>query len=246
MEHKIGWLNKPGYVGRSFNPVTGCDKISSGCKECYAEKMAKRLAGRFGYPADDPFKVTFHPDRLNEPFTWKKPSMVFVISMGDLFHPLVEPLWISCILDRIRRTPQHLYVILTKRPDIALKHMDSLMLEGTLNKPNILLGVTCETQKDADFRIPILQQISAKYKILSVEPMLEAVNLRPYLKTGEIDWVICGAETGQRARPFDPDWAVGLQYQCQIEGVPFFFKSAGKTELGFRNQYLLNCKEFPK
>lgn len=267
---KIEWTEK------TWNPVTGCTKISPGCQNCYAERMAKRLAGRCGYPKENPFKVTLHPERLDEPLRWRKPSKVFVCSMGDLFHEFVPYEFIYDIWDVMVKNRQHTFLILSKRPDrmksfiekVMCNRMDyALTFGGTpegkkarkwAQKPvqNVWLGVTAENQEQAVKRIPVLLQIPAAVRFVSVEPMLGPMDLtridlgcntwvnalignwksyHPYggLKTvheswGKLDWVICGGETGPGARPMHPDWVRSLRDQCQAARVPFFFKQWGE------------------
>ncbi len=181
----------------SWNPVTGCTPISEGCRNCYAARMAKRLAGRCGYPKDEPFKVTLHPERLEEPFSWRKPRRVFVCSMGDLFHPDVPEKFIYDIWDVMVKNRQHTFLILSKRPDrmksfierVMANRMDYAYMLGNTpegkevrkwaQRPiqNIWLGVTAENQEQADKRIPVLLQIPAAVRFVSVEPMLGPVNL---------------------------------------------------------------------
>lgn len=270
---KIEWAT------HTWNPVTGCSPVSEGCSNCYAKRMAKRLAGKAGYPKDDPFKVTLHPDKLDEPFRWKKPRNVFVVSMGDLFHEDVPDDWILKVFDVIGSCPQHIFMILTKRPEQMKEFIEKLQVryynicspikaEFRLKetpffskyKPikNLWLGVTAENQKRADERIPILLQIPAAVRFVSVEPMLGPVDLSVYLEPGinksmlnpearcghhgnllhgkpcihcfpdRLNWVICGGESGPSARPMHPDWARSLRDQCQTAGVPFFLKQWGE------------------
>ena len=178
---KIEWCkNKDGGQGKTWNPVTGCTKISPGCQNCYAERMAKRLRGRCGYPADEPFRVTLHPDRLEEPLRWRKPSMVFVCSMGDLFHEDV-PRWIRFeVMDIILQAKQHIFLILTKRPANMKDFFEWYYTKAgrtTETIKNLWLGITAENQEMADLRIPILLQIPAAVRFVSVEPMLSPVRL---------------------------------------------------------------------
>lgn len=169
------------YVDRTWNPISGCTPISEGCANCYAARMAKRLAGRYGYPKDEPFRPgTIHDNRLNEPYLWKSPQRVFVCSMGDLFHPDVSVTYLEEVLARITHVPQHTFMILTKRADrLKLLTPDRLRISRTDKwpLPNLWLGVTAENQRTADERIPILLQIPAAKHFVSVEPMLEPVNL---------------------------------------------------------------------
>lgn len=222
---KIEWAD------RVWNPVTGCTPVSAGCDHCYARRMATRLRGRAGYPADNPFRVTCHPDRLEEPRHWRKPSRVFVCSMGDLFHTAVSVEVLRRVWDIMAQCPRHTFMVLTKRPD---RMRNLLSASGHLRREhplaNVWLGVSVEDQRTADERIPILKQIAVPVRFVSVEPMLGPVNLGrldrqpPYI----LDWIICGGETGPGARPMHPDWARSLRDQCVEAGVPFFFKSWGK------------------
>lgn len=176
---KIEWAEK------TWNPITGCSKISLGCNNCYAERMAKRLRGRCGYPADEPFRVALHPERLEEPMRWRKPSMVFVCSMGDLFHDDVPDEFIHRVFATIGQCPQHTFIILTKRPkrmkafieDYYAYESPSGDEQGLHIQPNVWLGVTAENQEMADRRIPILLQTPAAVRFVSVEPMLGPVDL---------------------------------------------------------------------
>lgn len=192
MSTKIEWVVNPdGSQGKSWNPVTGCTKISPGCKHCYAERMSKRLAGRCGYPADEPFKVTYHHNRLEEPLRWRKPQNVFAVSMGDLFHEDVPDEYINQVFAVMALCPQHTFRVLTKRPKRMCQYMaDNNYIE--LNGvnigqfpplPNVWLGVTAENQEQADKRIPLLLQTPAAVRFVSVEPMLGPVDL------GGLSWV---------------------------------------------------------
>ncbi len=237
---KIEWCD------RTWSPVTGCTPISEGCANCYAARMAKRLAGRYGYPTDDPFKPgTQHLDKLDEPMHWRKSHKTFVCSMGDLFHDdvpfsLLGELWLI-----MRRAERHTFLILTKRPSRMLAWLESLhdVLGDTPDFPlkNLWLGVTAENQRTADERIPILLQIPAAKRFVSVEPMLEPVDLdkdygwkhpsepNTWCHAGlygvrKLDWVIAGPETGPKARPMDRQWIADLALQSLNAGVPFFDK----------------------
>ena len=234
MPTKIEWCEE------SWNPITGCTPISEGCRNCYAKRMANRLRGRCGYPKDDPFKITFHPDRLEQPIKWRKPRMIFVCSMGDLFHKKVTDAQIDQIFKMMTHPmsgmDHHTYLILTKRPErILTGHA-----EHFTQWPNIWLGVTAENQQTADERIPILLQIPAAVRFVSCEPLLSEINLEMALEDFQplspdfsknpspIQWVICGGESSPGARPMHPDWARSIRDQCQAAGVPFFFKQWGE------------------
>lgn len=236
---KIEWTHRPETVGVTWNVMSGCTPISEGCTHCYAKRMATRLAGRFGYPADEPFKVTLHEDRLDEPLTWKKPRTVFVCSMGDLFHDLVPETFQRAVWGIMKACPQHTFMVLTKRPELMKFRLERYVypLIGVL--PNVWGLVTAENQEQADKRIPELLAIPFAVHGVSIEPMLGPVNIAPHLSqwryedaefphpNNRLDWVIVGGETGPGARPMHPEWARSVRDQCQQAGVPFFFKRWG-------------------
>lgn len=220
---KIEWTDA------TWNPITGCTPISAGCQNCYAKRMANRLRGRCGYPADDPFRVTFHPERLDEPLRWKKPRKIFVCSMGDLFHSAVTDEQLDAVFSEMIAVDRHTYFILTKRPERMAKYVSGWIDQC---RNHIWLGTSCENQQAADERVPLLMRCPAAVRFLSCEPLLGPIDLsaipqRDSLKTYDgrpISWVIVGAETGPRARPMDLDWARSIRDQCAAAGVPFFFK----------------------
>lgn len=230
---KIEWAE------RVWNPVTGCDKVSPGCQNCYAERMAKRLRGRHGYPKDEPFKVTLHPDRLDQPLKWRKPSRIFVCSMGDLFHEDVPDEFIDQIFFKIVRAKRHNFLILTKRPLRMWKYIETFRVPittGSYHKDfeHLWLGVTAENQEQADKRIPILLQIPAAVRFVSIEPMLEGISLAKWCHPEEeetthifgetFDWVIVGAESGAKRRPPQIEWIENIVEQCRNADVPIFVK----------------------
>lgn len=252
MPTKIEWATE------TWNPITGCTPISEGCENCYAKRMANRLKGRYGYPLDDPFKPTFHRDRLKQPLKWKKPRIIFVSSMGDIFHNDVirrgqnRKECLAEVWDVFFDCPQHTFLLLTKRPQNALAFYE-WMSEFEYRKPdypNIWIGGSVSTQKDADKIIPEILQIPAAVRFVSVEPMLGEMDIQEWIGSliGErrtfkhdlLDWVICGAETGPGARIMKDRWAVDLYQQCKSAGVPFFFKKPSK----YSNLEL--PREFPK
>ena len=221
MGTKIEWAtNADGVPGETWNPVTGCTKISEGCEHCYAERMAKRLRGRCGYPADNPFRVTLHPERLGIPLHWKKARTVFVCSMSDLFHQDVPLTYNDHVFNRMARCPQHRFLVLTKRPEPMREYLLGYRPSEPL--PNVGLGVTVESQDHED-RIAHLLACPAAMRFVSVEPMLGGMAIGML----GIDWVIGGGESGPGARPMDPRWARDLRDQCVAAGVPFFFKQWG-------------------
>jgi len=232
---KIEWTD------RTWNPVTGCTKVSTGCANCYAERWAIRLKGRGGYPVDEPFRVTVHLNRMNEPYKWRNPAKVFVCSMSDLFHEHVPAVNIRDVWEVMEKNPRHTFIILTKRPERA-KHLFGPVI---WQLSNVWLGVSAENQQTADERIPILLQIPAAVRFVSCEPLLGAVDLSSQFSvlreqtTGNrqlLNWVICGGESGPGARPMHPDWARSLRDQCQAANVPFFFKQWGEWQQVYVNE----------
>jgi len=158
----------------SWNPVSGCDAVSEGCAHCFAKRMANRLRGRYGYPADEPFRVTLHPERLDEPMHWRKPRRVFVCSMGDFWHPAV-PLKFQCqMLTVMKACPEHTFMILSKRAE-QMAMFNNACGWGSL--PNVWLGVSAENQERADERIPLLLETPAAVHFISAEPLLGPINL---------------------------------------------------------------------
>jgi len=270
---KIEWAEKV------WNPVTGCTKVSQGCKNCYAEAYAHRFWGKRKFT-----DVRCHVSKLDEPLKWTKPKRIFVNSMSDLFHESVPLKFIANVFETMARPivvcrrgdcnhqridcwkfNHHSYIILTKRPGRmfeVLKQLPAFVQEtfveenfsgyenlwvNRLPLPNVWLGVSVEDQKTADERIPLLLQTPAALRFVSVEPMLGPINLNKhdevtnlnwlsgldenYPEEGvnmKIDWVICGGESGTRARPMHPDWARELRDQCALHNVPFFFKQWGQ------------------
>jgi len=217
---KIEWVqNADGTQGKTWNPVTGCTKISLGCLHCYAERMAKRLAGRYGYPKDNPFQVTLHPDRLEHPSKWKKPLMIFLCSMSDYFHEDVPEDYIFQVLNIIKQCPQHTFQILTKRSERMLNISQKIKQWPA----NAWLGVTVEARKYKN-RIDHLKQVNASIKFLSCEPLLEDLGK---IDLDGIDWVIVGGESGPKSRAMSPKWVPNIRDQCLAKNVPYFFKQWG-------------------
>lgn len=228
---KIEWTDEV------WNIVTGCTKVSAGCKNCYAERIANRFWGERKFT-----DIRLHYERLNTPLRWRKPRKVFVNSMSDLFHEDVPFEFIRQIWKTISNTLQHTYQILTKRPSRMYKFAQWMAGNDDISiaewPRNVWIGVSCENQKTADERIPILLQIPAAVRFVSAEPLLGPVNLSCYLHTlwayngpdypdgvsRGLDWVIAGSESGPGARPCDPDWMRSLRDQCVAAGVPLFLK----------------------
>ena len=204
----------------TWNPTTGCTKISAGCKFCYAEVMSKRLHAMRVEKYKDVFKLRIHPNELETPYHWKKPRIVFVNSMSDMFHKDVPLEFIQRVFKVMNDNPQHTFQVLTKRPDLVLKY------DKKLNwTKNIWMGTSVEDQRVIK-RIDYLRKTGAKIKFLSLEPLIGGL---PNLNLKKIDWVIVGGESGHKARPVKKEWIVEIKKQCEKAKVPFFFKQWGKV-----------------
>ena len=210
---KIEWTDA------SWNPITGCTKISAGCQHCYAEVMARRLCAMRVDKYRNGFHVTLHEECLEEPLTWKKPKTIFVCSMSDLFHRDVPFKFIEKIFSVIERTPYHRYQILTKRADRMAEYFNTHPVPV-----NAWLGVTVDVQSSKT-RIDALRSIKdAPIRFLSCEPLLEDLG---YLDLNGIDWIIVGGESGRMARPMREEWVLHIKEQVEVAGKAFFFKQWG-------------------
>lgn len=204
----------------TWNPTTGCDKISAGCKYCYAEVMTRRLQAMGVEKYKDGFKLRMHEDALLIPYSWKHSKVVFVNSMSDLFHKDVPLSFIQKVFKTMNDNPQHTFQVLTKRADILLKHDKDLDWAH-----NIWMGVSIENEK-VKHRIDYLRQTNARVKFLSCEPLIGPLR---NMDLQNIDWVIVGGESGRKPRPMNVDWVLDIQEQCETSGVKFFFKQWGGT-----------------
>lgn len=211
-ESKIEWTDK------TWNPITGCSKKSTGCLNCYAEVMSRRLKAMGQAKYSNGFKVTLHEQCLDEPLTWRGAHNIFVCSMSDIFHEEVPFDFVDKMFDIIKRTPQHRYQILTKRAERMAEYFATRSIPE-----NVWLGVTVEAQSSR-FRIDRLRNLSASVKFLSCEPLVE--DLGEIDLTG-IDWVIVGGESGPKARPMQESWALNIRRQVEEQGARFFFKQWG-------------------
>ncbi len=211
-ETKIEWTEL------TWNPSTGCTKISSGCKHCYAEKMAGRLQAMGIDKYMDGFELRRHESELSMPYHWKKPRLVFVNSMSDLFHEEMPLDFIQHVFQVMNDCPQHVFQVLTKRSDILRQYSPLLTWS-----PNIWMGVTVEHSSYVN-RIQDLRMTGAFIKFLSLEPLLSLLHDIDLL---HVDWVIVGGESGPKARPIKKEWALDIRHQCQEARVPFFFKQWG-------------------
>lgn len=237
---KIEWTDK------TWNPVTGCTKQSEGCRNCYAEVMARRLKGMHKPKYQNGFTLTLHPEDLDEPKTWRVKSMVFVCSMGDLFHKDVPFEFVDKVMQTIRETPQHRYQILTKRAERMAEYF------ATRTAPaNAWLGVTVE-EECTKFRMDYLREIPATVHFLSCEPLLSDLG---EMNLKGIEWVIVGGESGVKARPMQEAWVLNIKRQANAAKVPFFFKQWGTwSKDGVKSNKHVNgkllegkvCQELPK
>lgn len=202
----------------TWNPTTGCDKISAGCKYCYAEVMTRRLMAMGINKYKDGFEVRTHEDSLQTPFSWKKPKVVFVNSMSDLFHPEVPIEFIQKVFFVMNETPQHTYQVLTKRAERLFEIHDQLNWTS-----NIWMGVSVEDDRVTG-RIDFLRETNAQTKFLSCEPLIGPLH---NINLNGIDWVIVGGESGRKARPIYESWVWDIKQQCDEQGSAFFFKQWG-------------------
>ena len=202
----------------TWNPVTGCTKISQGCKNCYAERMAKRLKAMGSDRYRDGFRVTLHADLLDLPRRWKQPRTVFVNSMSDLFHEDIPEDYIARVFETMRACPQHTFQVLTKRAERLAA------LAPRLPWPeNVWMGVSVEDGRVVE-RIPSLQSVPVAVRFLSLEPLIGPLEKLPL---EGISWVIVGGESGPRARPMRREWVNSILRQCRAAGAAFFFKQWG-------------------
>jgi protein gp37 len=206
------------WTGSTWNPITGCSKISPGCKNCYAERMAGRLRAMGSPNYSNGFEMTLHPESLNHPLKWKKPQLIFVNSMSDLFHEDVPLNFIQQVFEVMNKASHHQFQILTKRS----KRLEQLHCKLYWSD-NIWMGVSVETER-FQYRIDNLRKTKAGHKFLSLEPLLGPL---PDLNLNGIDWVIVGGESGPKSRPMEPNWVIEIRDQCRPAGVPFFFKQWG-------------------
>jgi len=211
---KIEWTET------TWNPSTGCTKISSGCKNCYAERMAKRLKAMKQEKYKNGFALTTHPEVLSEPYSWRTPRTVFVNSMSDMFHEDMPLEFIQKVFNVMNENPQHTFQVLTKRANILSEYKSCLNWSK-----NIWMGVTIENQDNVQ-RIDYLRTVPANVKFLSIEPLIDEIK---YIDLANIDWVIVGGESGPGARPIKEEWVLTLKNECIIQSVPFFFKQWGGT-----------------
>ena len=209
---KIEWTE------RTWNPITGCTKLSEGCAHCYAEVMSRRLCAMGNPKYVNGFKSTIHHEALKEPFNWEKPSTIFVCSMSDLFHKDVPFEFIDKVFSVIKDTPQHNYQILTKRAERMAEYFETRKIPH-----NVWIGVTVENE-DTKSRIDDIRCLDATVKFLSCEPLLGDLG---ELNLEGVNWIIVGGESGSQARPMKEEWVLNIKRQADANNIPFFFKQWG-------------------
>ena len=210
------------WTDATWNPVTGCTKITRGCDNCYAQRIAERFQGVSGHPFERGFELTLRPERLVQPLSWKRPRMIFVNSMGDLFHKRVPTAFIDGVFDTMEQAEHHVFQLLTKRSSLMRGYLRRRYGDGAA-PPHIWCGVSVEDEL-ATARIRHLRKTQAATRFLSIEPLLGPII---DLCLEGISWVIVGGESGPKARPMEQQWATAIRDQCQREHVPFFFKQWG-------------------
>ncbi|MBI4064316.1 MAG: phage Gp37/Gp68 family protein [Elusimicrobia bacterium] len=215
------------WTDATWNPVTGCTKISPGCKHCYAERFAERFRGVPGHPFEQGFDLKLWPERLGLPFLWKQPKRIFVNSMSDLFHKAVPDDFIAQVFQTMLAANHHIYQVLTKRSERMMMWVQAFCKQAKMTSipPHIWLGVSVESEEYVS-RMRDLQRTPAAIRFLSIEPLIGPVNLNKSRLKG-IHWVIVGGESGPEARPMRPDWAQQIRQQCHASKVAFFFKQWG-------------------
>jgi len=219
LNSKIEWTDA------TWNPIRGCTKISPGCAHCYAETFAERFRGVPGHPYEQGFDLRLMPEKLADPLRWRKPRMVFVNSMSDLFHENVPDAYIEEVCRVMQQARWHTFQVLTKRSE-RMREMLRSRLGFAACEPHIWFGVSVENRKHGLPRIEHLGSTPATLRMLSVEPLLEDLGA---LDLSGIGWVILGGESVPKARPMQADWVRSVRDQCQAAGVPFFFKQWGGT-----------------
>lgn len=251
------------WTDATWNPVTGCTKVSAGCDNCYAETLAERFRGTPGHYFERGFDVQLRPDKLDLPLRWRKPRRIFVNSMSDLFHDSVPEDYIANVFGVMARAQHHTFQLLTKRHArmrsllnsgefwAGVSHHAGTYLVDTPLLPNVWLGVSAENQQWADIRIPALLDTPAAIRFVSAEPLLGPVDLSRFLAdddakfdTPPLNWVIAGGESGRGARPMHPDWARSLRDQCQAAGVAFHFKQRGEWTWNEPGQFRIPTKPY--
>ena len=210
------------WTDATWNPATGCTKISAGCDNCYAERFSERFRGVEDHPFEKGFDLTLKPARLSQPLRWRKSRMIFVNSMSDLFHKKIPIDYIDKVFDVMEEADQHVYQVLTKRSSLMRNYLNN-RYKNKLAPSHIWVGVSIETQREL-VRLHHLKQSRAAVRFVSFEPLLAAIGK---VSMDGISWAIVGGESGPGARPIDAEWVRELRDQCLSQGVAFFFKKWG-------------------
>jgi protein gp37 len=245
----IEWTHPPGYKGETWNPATGCTKVSQGCKNCFAEGVAERFWGERKFT-----DVRIHPERIGSPLRWRDPRFVFVNSMSDLFHEDIAFSFVACVVDVMLQTPRHRYIVLTKRPQRAKDFYQWCADQGGDVPNNLILGVSAEDQKTFDERVPVILECPAACYAVSYEPALDQVDFcfGSYPRSGpHVEWLIAGGESGPNARPCDVSWIRSAVSQARDSGFPVFVKQLGTRphhdcSLGEKNWDWSECETLAK
>jgi protein gp37 len=236
------------WTDATWNPVTGCTKVSPGCKHCYAESLAERWRGIAGHPYEQGFDLRLWPERLELPLTWKKPRRIFVNSMSDLFHESVPDAFVDRVMETMERAPWHQFQVLTKRAERMAGYFGTEQHAVLASRsPHIWLGVSVETQAYIG-RAELAARLPSAVRFVSCEPLLGPLDLRSVLGRERINWVIVGGESGRGARPMERNWVESIHCQCRESAVPFFFKQWGgvNKKLAGRSLNQQTWDEFPK
>ena len=232
-------MNAIGWCDVTWSPVTGCKPDYPCWERCWARRMANRLKGRYGYSRDNSFAPTFHPDKFDEPLRWKKPRTIFVCRMGDLYAEGGDIDWQDDVIDRIYQADWHTFILLSKRVSEMNTHLRGVWAALGGYPGNLVIGTSVSNQAEWDARVPLLCQIPAWRRVVSVEPCLGPIDMAEWLApqgkgrssdghevvlSGPIHGIVCGCETGPDARAMELDWARNLRDQCAAAGVAFFLK----------------------
>ena len=218
----MGYKSAIEWTEATWNPVTGCTKVTRGCDNCYAERLAERFRGTSGHPFENGFDLTLRPERLSQPLSWRRPRVIFVNSMSDLFHKDIPTEFIDRVFETMETADRHVFQILTKRSSLMRDYLHR-RYGSELTPRHIWCGVSVEDNKAA-VRVQHLKDAPVSTRFLSIEPLLGPI--------GDVDiegiaWVIVGGESGPRARPMKAEWALEVRNLCNRNGVPFFFKQWG-------------------
>jgi protein gp37 len=230
------------WTDSTWNPVTGCSKLTEGCEFCYAERFSERFRGVPGHPFTNGFDITIRPERLTQPLGWKKPRRIFVNSMSDLFHKEIPRSFVDCVFDTMERADWHTFQVLTKRSSLMTRYLRGRYADADV-PAHIWLGVSIENKKNA-VRLTHLKSGPTSSKFISFEPLLGPVG---QLNLEGIDWAIVGGESGPRARPLLEQWVTEIRDQCIAQGVAFFFKQWGgvRPKSGGRKLQGREWNEYP-